>query len=99
MDIDIRDERFDGEAAGQYTLLVDGTDAGEVNWRMRDGRRAITHTGVRNEFRNQGLAGRLMARTLDDARTDGVLVLPFCSYAAQFIDANPEYVDLLGRTA
>lgn len=95
MDIDITDERTDGDTQGQYTLRVDGVEAGEVAWRMSGGRRAITHTGVRHPFRNRGLAGTLLARALDDARDDGVGVDPICSYAARYIDDHPGYADLL----
>lgn len=62
---------------------------------MRGDQRAITHTGVRPASRNQGLAGLLLRRALDDARADGVGVLPICSYAARFLDDHPEYADLV----
>lgn len=94
MDAEIHDERTD-HAIGQYTLLSHGQVAGELTWRLTGGRRAITHTGVRPAFRGQGLAGLLVARALDDARSEGVQVVPSCSYAARYIDEHPDYADLV----
>ncbi len=94
MDAEIRDERTD-DAIGQYTLLIDDRVAGELTWRLTGGRRAITHTGVRPDFRGQGLAARLVARALADARADGVKVVPSCWYAARYIDEHPEHADLV----
>lgn len=34
---------------------------------------------------------------LDDVRTQGLQVYPACPYVADFVDANPEYADLLAR--
>lgn len=91
MELEIADERRDDGAFGEYVLSVDGDAAGELTWSMRDGRRAITHTGVRHEFRNQGLAAHLMKRAMDDALTEAVTVVPLCSYAADYLARTPGY--------
>lgn len=97
MDIELTDERKEDGSLGQYTLLVDGEEAGELTWCRRDGHRAITHTGVRHEYRNRGLAAELMTRAMDDARADGVRVRPICSYAVRFLDESTEYDDIVDR--
>jgi predicted GNAT family acetyltransferase len=97
MDIDIRHDRRD--AHGRYTLLLDGEQVGELDYQQADGRRIITHTGVRPEHGGQGLAARLAQRALDDARADGMAVDPRCSYVVDHLDRHPEHADLLHRPA
>ena len=97
MDIEVTEERKEDGSLGQYTLVVDGEEAGELNWSGRDGHRTITHTGVRHTYRNRGLAAVLMARAMDDARAEGVRVRPVCSYAVRFLDENNSYDDLVDR--
>jgi hypothetical protein len=41
------------------------------------------------------MGARLVLGALDDARAKGRRVLPYCWYVAEFIDANPEYQDLV----
>jgi len=95
MHIEITDERSDDGAIGQYDLLVDGEDAGELTWSMRSGRRVISHTGVRHQLRGHGLAAELMKRAMDDARAEGVQVLPVCSYAVAFLRGTDAYDDVV----
>lgn len=97
MEIDITHEAHaDG---GRYHLLVDGSDVGELDYRMRDGVRVFTHTGVRDAYEGQGLAGRLAERVLTDARAEGLSVVPQCPYVRAYIERHPEHADLVTTTA
>jgi len=93
MDIEITDERHG--ALGQYHLIVDGKEVGELDYRYGDGRRVFTHTGVRPELEGNGLAAQLVRRGLDDARAEQLKVVPQCSYVAAFIARHPDDADLL----
>ncbi|WP_421120371.1 GNAT family N-acetyltransferase [Aquihabitans daechungensis] len=95
MDIEITDERHG--ALGQYHLIVDGTEVGELDYRDGDGRRVFSHTGVRPAHEGRGLAAQLVRRGLDDAREEHLQVVPHCSYVAAYIAQHPEYADLLPR--
>lgn len=97
MDIQITDERHG--ALGQYHLLVDGVEVGELDYRDGDGRRLFTHTGVRPAYEGRGLAARLVRRGLDDARAEQLSVVPQCSYVAAYIAQHPDDADLLPRSA
>ena len=93
MDIDIRHDTWVG--GGQYVLLVDGAEVGELDHRDEgDDLRVMHHTGVRPAFEGQGLAARLVRRALDDARADGVQVVPTCWYVAGYLDRHPDDADL-----
>ncbi|MEZ5138653.1 MAG: GNAT family N-acetyltransferase [Acidimicrobiales bacterium] len=80
---------------GRYHLLVDGAEAGELDYRMHEGRRVFVHTGVRDEYEGQGLAGQLAARVLDDARADGLQIVPLCPYVRGYLERHDEYADLI----
>jgi predicted GNAT family acetyltransferase len=97
MGIEIRKD--DQGERGRYHLLVDGADVGEVDYRVVDGRRAFTHTGVREAYEGQGLAGRLAERVLDDARADGVGIVPLCPYIRGYIERHDAYADLVDHDA
>ena len=96
MEIDITDERHG--ALGQYHLIVDGNEVGELDYRDGDGRRVFTHTGVRPAFEGKGLAAQLVRRGLDDARAEHLKVVPTCSYVAAYIVSHPEDADLLATS-
>jgi predicted GNAT family acetyltransferase len=93
MEIDItREDRGDH---GRYHLLVDGQEAGELDYRVVDGRRVFVHTGVRDEYEGQGLAGRLAKHVLDEARAEGILIGATCPYVRGYLERHPEEQDLV----
>ncbi len=85
----------DDHGEGRYTVLVDGKPAGELDFRTIEGRRAPTHTGVRDAYEGQGLAGQLARRALDDARAEGLKIVPLCPYVAAYLEQHPEDQDLV----
>jgi predicted GNAT family acetyltransferase len=87
----------DDRGGGRYTILVDGKAAGELDYRTIEGRRAPTHTGVRDAYEGQGLAAQLARRALDDARADGLQVVPLCPYVASYIQKHPDDQDLVDQ--
>jgi predicted GNAT family acetyltransferase len=82
-------------AAQRYEVYVGDRRAGLAGYRDEDGRRVLTHTQVDPEFGGRGLAGRLAKRALDDAREEGLRVVPRCSFMAKYVDQHPEYADLV----
>lgn len=87
---------LDGE--GRYTILLDGEPAGELDFRTDGERRTMIHTGVRDQFEGHGLGGQLVRRALDDARSEGLQVVPQCPYVAGYLEKHPEYQDLVAPT-
>lgn len=87
----------DEHGEGRYTILVDGQPAGELDFRTIDGRRAPTHTGVRDRYEGQGLAGQLARRALDDARAEGLKIVPLCPYVASYLEKHPDDQDLVDQ--
>jgi predicted GNAT family acetyltransferase len=81
--------------SGRYELRLGGQLVGFSAYRRRDNRISFLHTEVDDSLEGRGLGGRLAAAALDDARRQGLLVVPLCPFIAGYIDTHPEYHDLL----
>ena len=88
-------EVTDHAEAGRYEVRVDGELAGYADRAVRDGVMVLPHTVVDPSFRGQGLAAELVRRALDDARQQGLDVIPSCWYVAQYIGDHPDQADLV----
>ena len=78
----------------QYELVVDGHLA-LAAYRLRPGRITFTHTEVPEAIGGRGVATRLIKAALDDARAQGLKVVPVCPFVKRYIDTHPEEQDLL----
>jgi predicted GNAT family acetyltransferase len=90
--VDVPDRR-------RFEILVDGKRAGFAAYRRREQAVELTHTEVDPAYQGQGLAGRLAAAALDQARADGLRVVPTCPYIASYIESHPDYADLVDGAA
>jgi len=79
----------------RYELVADGEVVGVAEYRRQGDTLVFPHTQVNSSLRGQGMGARLVQAALDDVRASGRRVVPRCWYVAEFIDANPEYRDLL----
>jgi len=85
----------DATAAERYEIRLDGELAGFAQYRLRPGLIAFVHTEIDDRFGGRGLASRLIAFALDDARERHLEVLPFCPFVNGYIQRHREYVDLV----
>jgi predicted GNAT family acetyltransferase len=85
----------DNAGEQRYEIRVGGELAGFLQYKSRPGQIALNHTEVDERFEGQGLASRLIAFSLDDARERGLAVLPFCPFVKAHIQRHREYVDLV----
>jgi predicted GNAT family acetyltransferase len=96
MDQDEHDPRVTrDDAGGRYEVIVGDTIAGYLTFLPGDGSVELVHTVVDQAFAGRGLAGRLAAAALDDARAAGLTVVPTCSFVVAYIERHPEYTVLL----
>ncbi len=86
------------EAEGRYELAIDGQLA-IAAYDRREGALVFTHTQVPEALKGQGLASRLIKVALDDAREQGLKIVPLCEFVAAYIDRHPEEQDLLALDA
>lgn len=92
MSINVRDD----PEQSRYEIYEDEKLAGFSEYKLTGDRIAFVHTEVAPAFGGRGLAKRLVAEELDDARRRGLAVLPFCPYVRSFIAKNADaYLDLV----
>ncbi len=69
---------------------------GVLEYRLGEGRIAMTHTLVNPAYEGLGVGGALVRAALDDVRASRTeAVVPSCWFVRQWIQRNPEYRDLL----
>ncbi len=79
----------------RFEATVDDELAGFLVYRSRKGLLALIHTEVEDRFEGRGLGGRLARFALDQARAEGLAVLPFCPFVNAWMKRHPEYIDLV----
>jgi hypothetical protein len=81
--------------ASRYELRDGDRLIGEAAYHRRGNRIALTHTEVDEALEGRGLGGKLVAAALDDARREGLEVVPLCPFVAYYIDQHPQYRDVV----
>jgi predicted GNAT family acetyltransferase len=79
----------------RYELTVDDRLIGVAEYRRMGDVVVIPHTVIVPPQRGRGWGELLVKEALDDLRRQGVRVQPQCWFVAEFVEQNPEYVDLL----
>jgi len=79
----------------RYEVVVDGESGGYLAYELGDGLIDLQHTVVRPSHRGQGLAGLLAERAFEDARAQGLRVIPSCPFIAGWLPDHPEVADLV----
>ena len=85
----------DNPAELRYELHIDGELVGEIRYRRRHDAIVLVHTEVDPGREGEGLATELVRGALDDIRTRGLRVVPYCPFVAAYIRRHPEYEDLV----
>src|ERR1700722_19114629 len=95
MDGSERIEVADAPDRDRYELSIDGEVVGFTVYRARPGLIALVHTRVYERLQARGFADRLIRFALEDARTRGLAVLPFCPFVKAFIERHREFETLV----
>jgi predicted GNAT family acetyltransferase len=90
-------EVVDNAAESRFEVTVGGRLAGISEYAMGQGVITFTHTEVDDAFEGLGIGSRLAKEALDSARERGLGVRPLCPFIAGYINAHPEYADLVVR--
>ena len=88
-------EVADAPARERYELSVDGEVVGFTAYRARPGLIAFIHTELDERVQGRGLGDRLIRFALEDARAQGLAVLPFCPFVKAFIERHREFEALV----
>lgn len=85
---------INNEAAHRYEATINGHVAFAAYERHGD-EITFTHTEVPPELSGGGIAGQIISFALNDARQQGLGVIPLCPYVVAYIKRHPEYRDLV----
>ncbi|UXN75971.1 N-acetyltransferase (plasmid) [Devosia sp. A8/3-2] len=91
-------ERQDGPTKGRYRLVIDGVEAEMTYSRISPELIILDHTGVPEALRGRKVGERPVRLAVEDARRDGVAILPICPFAKAQINRHPEWQDVLQRS-
>ena len=87
--------QLDENRRGEFKLMVDGKEAGEMAIAVGDNRLTVFHTEVDPELEGKGYAKQLLATMVDYARKNHLKVAPICPFVhAQFKRHPEQYADL-----
>ena len=89
------DTVVDNLAASRFELAQSGHVA-FADYRLATDRMLIDHVEAPAALRGSGVAGRLMQGVALAARERGLKIVPLCSYAAAWLECNPDYADVIG---
>lgn len=88
-------ELFDNTDEGQYEYRI-GKLRPHIEYKINnDGVIFLTHTGIPEELRGQGVGTMLVADSLEDIDRRGLKLVPLCGFVAAYIKKNPEWMKLL----
>ncbi len=79
---------------GKYFARIDGQEAHVLYEKAADGRLDFQHTFVPEELRGRGIAEDLVRQALEDARAQGLEVIPTCPFVHAFVKRHPELQDV-----
>jgi len=83
------------EDRGRYALWQGPTYVGFIGYHREDDVATIQHTIVNEEFGRRGYARALVTLVLDQLRSEGVKIVPECSYVQDYLRRYPEYQDMV----
>jgi predicted GNAT family acetyltransferase len=78
-----------------YDAVLDGRVVGMIVYERAASRLMIRHTIVDPTLRGVGIGTTLAKAALDDVRASRLTLTNYCSFVGGFIEANPEYRDLV----
>lgn len=88
-------EISDNREAKRYEARVDGKLAGFAEYIRTKEVIAFVHTEVEPQYEGKGIGAALVRASLDEARRDGLAVLPTCPFYAGWIARHPDYQDVV----
>ena len=78
--------RFEAHTGGKTALL---------EYRRMPGKLVLVHTEVPSEFAGHGIGSKLVRAGIEFAREQGLMVVPLCPFATDYIRRHQEYVNLV----
>ena len=83
--------------AHRYEIREGDTLLGIAAYERRGNTLVFTHTEVDQNSGRSGLGSTLVRSALDDARSQGVTVVPQCPFVRGWIERHRDYADLIAK--
>lgn len=83
------------EARQRFEIQLDDGAVAFADYRLMAGKVMFPHTVVPPHHEGQGIGSALAKASLDWARSEGLRVIPACSFYANYMRRHPEFQDLL----
>lgn len=91
-------QREEGPGHGRFFITLDGTAEAEMTYRkIGDSVIVIEHTFTPPEYRGRNIAAMLMGKAIEAAESEGLKIVPQCSYVAAQFRRHPEWAGLLAQ--
>ncbi|MCW5724779.1 MAG: N-acetyltransferase [Maricaulaceae bacterium] len=85
----------DGGSKGRYVIALPDGDEAELTYSRANANLLIAdHTGVPKAHGGKGIAGMLVRRLVEDARKEGVKIVPLCPYVKAWFERHPDWQDV-----
>lgn len=75
----------------------DDVNIGESTYANMDKIWIINHTFVERKYGGEGIATKLVAKLVDEARANDTKIVPLCPFARREFDLKEEYADVLSK--
>jgi uncharacterized protein len=85
----------DNKEQTRYEVHLNDEVVAVADYVKQPGLVSFTHTETFDGHRGQGRAGQMIDQALRDARDEGLEVVPFCWFVAEYIGAHPEFTELV----
>jgi len=83
-------------ALHRFEIHIDDELIGVNDYTQLGNRMSFTHAEIEPAYGGKGYAKLLVETSLAEARTQGLAVIPYCTYVRKVIAENPEtYLDLV----
>lgn len=90
-------QREDGASKGRYRIVVDGIEAEMTYSRAGQKLIIIDHTDVPAALRGRKIGEQLVRQAVEDARREGIAIIPLCPFAKAQIERHVEWQDVLRK--
>jgi predicted GNAT family acetyltransferase len=84
----------DNKSESRFELEVDG-EVAYAYYRRQGDVLTLFHTEVPPTIAGHGVGTKLIEGALDLVRTEGLKIVPRCSFVSAFLARHPDYQDLL----
>jgi len=85
------------EAHHRYEAHLDGTLAGFLTYRERDGEIVLIHTETLDGFEGRGVGSAVARFAMDDVRSRGKQAVVLCPFLRRWLGKHPEYGDIVAH--